>query len=94
MPRKYVGNLRFMLWLGYDTDFGHMEVLALLNSDGYSKKHIDRLFISALIPVNPDLMKGNTWKQGRASKNLVVVSLALHRIANVAPSKFADSFKV
>lgn len=92
--KKYVCKLLFIFLLGHDIDFGHMEAVALLNSNRYSEKHIGYLFISVLISVNSELMKLiiTNLKQDLQSRNPVFVNLALHCIANVSSSQFADEF--
>ena len=92
--KKYVCKLLFIFLLGHDIDFGHMEAVALLNSNRYSEKHIGYLFISVLISENSDLMRLiiQNLKQDLSSKNPIFVNLALHCIANVATSEFAEEF--
>lgn len=92
--KKYVCKLLFIFLLGHDIDFGHMEAVALLNSNRYSEKHIGYLFISILVSVKCELMKLiiSNLKQDISSKNPIYVNLALHCIANVASSEFAEEF--
>ena len=92
--KKYVCKLLFIFLLGHDIDFGHMEAVNLLTSNRYSEKQIGYLFISVLINENSNLMKLiiQNLKQDLASKKEIYVALALHCIANVATSEFADEF--
>lgn len=47
--KKYVWKLVYIHVLGYDVDFGHAEVLALVRSGKYSEKHVGYTALSLLL---------------------------------------------
>lgn len=47
--KKYVWKLVYIHVLGYDVDFGHAEVLALVRSNKYSEKHVGYTALSLLL---------------------------------------------
>ncbi len=54
--KKYVWKLVYIYMLGYDVDFGHMEIASLLSSPKYSEKSVGYIAASVLIRPGDDLM--------------------------------------
>ncbi|KAL7506324.1 hypothetical protein ACHAXN_003634 [Cyclotella atomus] len=97
--KKYVWKLVYIHVLGYDVDFGHAEVLALVTSKKYSEKMVGYTALSLLLrgsdPVMSrviDTMKSDltnapsssTNKKSNAPKNDAVQCLALCSLANIS----------
>mmetsp|Transcript_12726 Transcript_12726/g.30905 ORF Transcript_12726/g.30905 Transcript_12726/m.30905 type:complete len:983 (+) Transcript_12726:177-3125(+) len=54
--KKYVWKLVYIHVLGYDVDFGHAEVLALVRSNKYSEKHVGYTALSLLMRGDDPMM--------------------------------------
>jgi AP-2 complex subunit alpha len=54
--KKYVWKLVYIHVLGYDVDFGHAEVLALVRSNKYSEKHVGYTALSLLLRGDDPMM--------------------------------------
>ena len=54
--KKYVWKLVYIHVLGYDVDFGHAEVLALVRSGKYSEKHVGYTALSLLLRGDDPMM--------------------------------------
>mmetsp|Transcript_8260 Transcript_8260/g.12665 ORF Transcript_8260/g.12665 Transcript_8260/m.12665 type:complete len:993 (+) Transcript_8260:96-3074(+) len=54
--KKYVWKLVYIHVLGYDVDFGHEEVLALVRSDKYSEKQVGYAALSLLLRGDDPMM--------------------------------------
>eukprot|EP00538_Stauroneis_constricta_P000521 CAMPEP_0119559134 /NCGR_PEP_ID=MMETSP1352-20130426/11930_1 /TAXON_ID=265584 /ORGANISM="Stauroneis constricta, Strain CCMP1120" /LENGTH=985 /DNA_ID=CAMNT_0007606723 /DNA_START=127 /DNA_END=3084 /DNA_ORIENTATION=- len=95
--KKYVWKLVYIHVLGYDVDFGHAEVLALVRSAKYSEKNVGYAALSLLLRGDDPMMNSiiNTVRKDlttpgpASSKSNVPVtdtaqSLALCTIANIS----------
>ena len=97
--KKYVWKLVYIHVLGYEVDFGHAEVLALVRSKKYSEKMVGYVALSLLLrgsdPVMAtviDTMKADLTtapgaagkKNGSGVKNDAVQCLALCSLANIS----------
>jgi len=95
--KKYVWKLVYIHVLGYDVDFGHAEVLALVRSNKYSEKHVgytalslllrgdDPMMNSILNTIRKDLTNpGPTSSKNNSSTIDLAQSLALCSIANIS----------
>ena len=54
--KKYVWKMVYIHVLGYDVDFGHAEVLALVKSSKYSEKHVGYTALSLLLRGDDPMM--------------------------------------
>lgn len=95
--KKYVWKLVYIHVLGYDVDFGHAEVLALVRSNKYSEKHVGYTALSLLLRGDDPMMNSilNTIRKDvtnplpTSAKNNAPItdtaqSLALCSIANIS----------
>lgn len=95
--KKYVWKLVYIHVLGYDVDFGHAEVLALVRSNKYSEKHVGYTALSLLLRGDDPMMnsilntirKDLTNPQPTTAKNNAPITdtaqaLALCSIANIS----------
>lgn len=102
--KKYVWKLVYIHVLGYDVDFGHSEVLALIRSGKYSEKHVGYTALSLLLRGDDPMMnsilttirKDVTSPGPAASKNNAPTtdtaqSLALCSIANISGLELIQS---
>ncbi len=102
--KKYVWKLVYIHVLGYDVDFGHAEVLALIRSGKYSEKHVGYTALSLLLRGDDPMMnsilttirKDVTTPGPATSKNNApsldtAQSLALCSIANISGLEMIQS---
>eukprot|EP00429_Kryptoperidinium_foliaceum_P031082 CAMPEP_0176152370 /NCGR_PEP_ID=MMETSP0120_2-20121206/77821_1 /TAXON_ID=160619 /ORGANISM="Kryptoperidinium foliaceum, Strain CCMP 1326" /LENGTH=948 /DNA_ID=CAMNT_0017489375 /DNA_START=97 /DNA_END=2946 /DNA_ORIENTATION=+ len=102
--KKYVWKLVYIHVLGYDVDFGHAEVLALVRSTKYSEKHVGYTALSLLLRGDDPMMnsiisvirKDVTKPAPEKSKNNepttdTAQSLALCSIANISGLELIQS---
>lgn len=96
--RKYVWKLVYIHVLGYDVDFGHAEVLALVRSNKYAEKHVGYTALSLLLRGDDPMMNSilNTIRKDltnplpttSSKKNAPITdtaqALALCSIANIS----------
>jgi len=95
--KKYVWKLVYIHVLGYDVDFGHAEVLALVRSNKYSEKHVGYTALSLLLRGDDPMMNSilNTIRKdltnpgpSTAKNNAPITdtaqALALCSIANIS----------
>ena len=95
--KKYVWKMVYIHVLGYDVDFGHAEVLALVKSPKYSEKHVgytalslllrgdDPMMNSILNTIRKDLTNpGPATSKNNAPTTDTAQSLALCSIANIS----------
>ena len=54
--KKYVWKMIYMHMLGYEVDFGHMEMIKCLSASKYSEKHVGYVGISLLLKNTDDMM--------------------------------------
>ena len=102
--KKYVWKLVYIHILGYDVDFGHAEVLALVRNPKYSEKHVGYTALSLLLRGDDPMMnsvlnvirKDLTNPAPAAAKNNAPTtdtaqSLALCAIANISGIELIQS---
>lgn len=102
--KKYVWKLVYIHVLGYDVDFGHAEVMALIRSGKYSEKHVGYTALSLLLRSDDPMMnsilatirKDVTTPGPATSKNSAPTtdtaqSLALCSIANISGLEMIQS---
>lgn len=96
--RKYIWKLVYSFLLGYEIDFGHMQIIELIASVNYQEKMVGYIALSILFKSSDDLMTlvFNTLKLDlfpKASENEKVREnvqcLALHCVANIGGREMA-----
>lgn len=91
--KKYVWKLCYIFMLGYEVDFGHMEVIYLLASPKFSEKGVGYMAVSLLMKPEDDIMTlvVNSIRNDIISGNPDFQSLALAAIANIGGDNFAET---
>jgi AP-2 complex subunit alpha len=107
--KKYVWKLVYIHVLGYEVDFGHAEVVTLVQSNKFSEKTVgyvalslllvssDPLMLNAVKTIRDDLVNGTVKKSsvsGSGSNNDTAQSLALCSIANIGGLELAQALHV
>jgi len=91
--KKYVWKLVYVNMLGYDVDFGHMEMIALVSSATYAEKLVGYL-ATALMLRNTDeqiTLVVQAIKNDLQSTQDPIQSLALCAIANIGGKELAET---
>ena len=91
--KKYVWKLVYIYILGYEVQFGHMQVIQLLSSQKFTEKHVGYLAASVLMRNADDMMTliVNTIRQDLQSSNEHFQSLALCAVANLGGRELSES---
>ena len=91
--KKYVWKMIYMFMLGYEVDFGHMEMINCLSASKYSEKHVGYVGISLLLKNTDDMMTLviNTIRQDLKSSSDAVQSLALAGTANIGGTQLTEA---
>ena len=91
--KKYVWKMIYMFMLGYEVDFGHMEMINCLSASKYSEKHVGYVGISLLLKNTDDMMTLviNTIRQDLKSSSDAVQSLALAGTANIGGAQLTEA---
>ncbi|KAJ3206516.1 hypothetical protein HDU83_000366 [Entophlyctis luteolus] len=91
--KKYVAKLLYMFILGWDIDFGFMEMVELLSATKYSEKQIGYLAVTLMLAENEDLSRliVSCILRDLQSNNEIFTCLALHAIANIAGAEMATT---
>jgi AP-2 complex subunit alpha len=72
--KKYIWKLVYIHVLGYEVDFGHAEVLALVRSKKYAEKSVGYVALSLLLRGSDPVMTGviDTIKRDSVSSALLI----------------------
>ena len=91
--KKYVWKMLYMFVLGYEVDFGHMEAINLISSEGWSEKQVGYLAVALLLNENHDFLRLiiNSVSKDLMSKNEDIQTLSLNCIANIGGREFAEA---
>ena len=91
--KKYCWKLVYMFMLGYDIDFGHMEVINLISSLKFSEKNTGYMATTILLKSTDDLMTLviNSIRNDLVSSISWAQTLALSAIANIGGSELAET---
>jgi len=91
--RKYVWKMLYIYVLGYEVDFGHMEALNLITTQGYAEKTVGYLACVLLLSETNEFLRLviNSVKNDLMSHNEEIQSLALACVANVGGREFAET---
>ncbi|KAI5390729.1 hypothetical protein KIW84_075861 [Lathyrus oleraceus] len=79
--------------LGYDMDFGYMEVVSLISSPKYPEKQVGYIETSSLLNENHDFLRLaiNTVRNDIIGRNETFQCLALTMVGNIGGREFAES---
>mmetsp|Transcript_14461 Transcript_14461/g.49746 ORF Transcript_14461/g.49746 Transcript_14461/m.49746 type:complete len:982 (-) Transcript_14461:286-3231(-) len=91
--KKYVWKLLFIYMLGYDVDFGHMEVLGLISSQKHSEKQVGYIVTSVLLNETHEFLRLviNSIRTDLISGVEPHQCLALACVANVGGVEMAEA---
>lgn len=91
--KKYAWKLIYIFMLGYDIDFGHMQVINLVSSTKYSEKCLGYLGCSILLKSSDELMTlvVNSIRNDLKSVEASHQCLALCCVANLGGSEFSEA---
>lgn len=91
--KKYVWKMCYIHMLGYEVDFGHMEIVALISSPKYSEKSVGYVALSLLLKPGDEFMTlvVNSIRNDLVSQIPPAQNLALGAIANIGGADLAES---
>ncbi len=91
--KKYVWKLVYIYMLGYDVEFGHMQVINLVSSSKYTEKHVGYIATAVLMRNTDELMTliVNSVRSDLKSGNDASQSLALCAVANLGGKELTDT---
>ena len=91
--RKYVWKMVYIHMLGYEVDFGALEVINLITSTKFVEKSAGYMATSILLNQAPDLMEliHNALRNDMISGNHEAKSLALQCVANMGNPDLANT---
>ncbi|CAM9271765.1 unnamed protein product, partial [Discosporangium mesarthrocarpum] len=91
--KKYVWKLVYMFMLGYEIDFGHMEMISLISSTKYSEKNVGYIAVSLLLRSGDQMMALviNSIRNDLVSHSSPAQTLALATIANLGGSDLYEA---
>jgi AP-2 complex subunit alpha len=83
--KKYVWKLVYIFMLGYEVEFGHMEMISLISSTKYSEKAVGYIAVSLLLRSGDEMMTLviNSMRNDLLSHSNPSQTLALATIANL-----------
>lgn len=91
--KKYVWKLVYINMLGYDVNFGHMEMIALVSSASYAEKLVGYLSVSVMLKNTDEqiTLVVQSIKKDLQSTSDPVQCLALAAIANIGGKELAET---
>lgn len=91
--KKYAWKLIYIYMLGYDMDFGHMQVISLVSGTKYSEKCLGYLGVSILLKSSDDLMTlvVNSILNDLCSPEASFQCLALCCVANLGGMELCET---
>ena len=86
-------KLLYIFMLGYEVDFGHMNVVGLISSPKYAEKQVGYTVTSVLLNETHDFLRLviNSVREDVISRSETFQCLGLSLVANVGGREFADS---
>lgn len=83
----------YIFMLGYEVDFGHMEVVGLISSEKYAEKQVGYTVTSVLLNETHDFLRLviNSVREDIIGRSETFQCLGLALVANVGGREFADS---
>jgi AP-2 complex subunit alpha len=90
---RYVWKLLYIFMLGYEVDFGHMQVVGLISAPKYAEKQVGYTVTSVLLNETHDFLRLviNSVREDIISRSETFQCLGLSLVANVGGREFADS---
>ena len=58
--KKYVWKMCYIYMLGYDIDFGHLEIISLLSSTKFQEKSVGYMGVALLVKPEDEIMTSKT----------------------------------
>ncbi|CAM9880160.1 unnamed protein product, partial [Phaeothamnion confervicola] len=91
--KRYVWKLVYTFMLGYEVDFGHMEMISLLSSQKYTEKTVGYIAVSLLLRSGDEMMTlvVNSMRNDLVSHSNPAQTLALATIANLGGRELAEA---
>ena len=91
--KKYVWKLVYVNMLGYDVDFGHMEMISLVSCPTYSEKLVGYVSVAVMLKNTDEqiTLVVQAIKNDLASTQDPIQSLALCAIANIGGKELAET---
>ncbi|XP_061346347.1 AP-2 complex subunit alpha-1-like isoform X2 [Gastrolobium bilobum] len=91
--KKYVWKMLYIYMLGYDVDFGHMEVVSLISAPKYPEKQVGYIVTSSLLNENHEFLRLaiNTVRNDIIGRNETFQCLALTMVGNIGGREFSES---
>ena len=89
--KKYVWKMVYMFMLGHEIDFGHMEVIALIQSQKFSEKVVGYMAIATMLHHSQEMMTMvvNSVKTELQGTNDYAKCLAMSTVGNLGGVDFA-----
>lgn len=91
--KKYIWKLCYIYMLGYEVDFGHLEIISLLSSTKFQEKSVGYMAVSLLLKPGDELMTlvVNSMRNDIVGNLYFGTTLALCAIANIGGNDLAES---
>lgn len=91
--KKYIWKMCYIYMLGYEVDFGHLEIISLLSSTKFQEKSVGYMAVSLLLKPGDDLMTlvVNSMRNDIIGNLYFGTTLALCAIANIGGTDLAES---
>lgn len=91
--KKYVWKMCYIYMLGYEVDFGHMEIISLLSSTKFQEKSVGYMAVALLLKPGDELMTlvVNSMRNDIIGNLHYGTTLALSAVANIGGSDLAES---
>jgi AP-2 complex subunit alpha len=91
--KKYVWKMCYIYMLGYEVDFGHMEIISLLSSPKFQEKSVGYMGVALLLKPGDELMTlvVNSMRNDIVGNIYYGANLALGAVANIGGNDLAES---
>ena len=91
--KKYVWKMCYIYMLGYEVDFGHMEIISLLSSTKFQEKSVGYMGVALLVKPGDELMTlvVNSMRNDIVGGLYYGANLALAAVANIGGNDLAES---
>jgi len=91
--KKYVWKMCYIFMLGYEVDFGHMEIISLLSSSKFQEKSVGYMGVSLLLQPGDEMMTLviNSMRNDIVGHLHYGTTLALATVANMGGDNLAEA---
>jgi AP-2 complex subunit alpha len=91
--KKYVWKMCYIFMLGYEVDFGHMEIISLLSSPKFQEKSVGYMGVSLLLRPGDEMMTLviNSMRNDIIGHLHYGTTLALAAVANIGGDNLAEA---